>query len=676
MDIKLGIDTGGTYTDAVIYDSSSKKVLSYSKSPTIKQNLKQGILNAIDLLDSDLFTKITGVYLSTTLATNACVEHKYYKAKLVMINSYKRVVDEEGEKYGLNNEDEIIFTDLDDEKIKDREYIEKLKNTILKNIDDCDGISIVQRNDQDFSAKYEKFLQALLSKETDKPIICGYQLFNDLNCIRRGASTVLNVKLIPIIENFIVAIKAALKERVIDAPVNIVRSDGSLMSDLYSSQRPVETILCGPAASLMGARSITEEKNSIIVDMGGTTTDISMVKNENTIKVSNGVNIGKWKTMVKGVFIETFALGGDSRLLVGNKNFVINDKRAIPFCTAVSKYPTIMVDLKAMIKKYKKHSLPIYEFFILEKDPDNITTLTEAQKRLCQALKVKPLIYTDVCKYMGSDIYTLDISELENKGIVQRIGLTPTDIMHIKGDFNAFDKEASVFLAEYFINSVNYYSGFEYTLESFVDAVYDKISKKLYRHIVKILIENDNDKYDSTIDSLAKKAWIKAAKPEKSFFNPIFTTNAVLTGIGAPIHLFLPKVAKAMQTKCIIPEHSEVANAIGAASGKVEVYSKTEIIPVYDPESNTDVVKDEDDQGNGNVYKVLCTENVKASLDRESAIKMALEDAEQKGILEFIARGGNKNNMLIDSYINKHADEITEEKVELGITVIVKISSK
>ena len=121
-------------------------------------------------------------------------------------------------------------------------------------------------------AVYEKKAKQAFSRRYDFPLICGHELFSELNSVQRGASTLLNAKLLPVIREFLAAVKASLKARGVDAPLVIVRSDSSLMSEEFSMLRPVETILCGPAASVLGGLKLTGEKDSVIIDMGGTTT--------------------------------------------------------------------------------------------------------------------------------------------------------------------------------------------------------------------------------------------------------------------------------------------------------------------------------------------------------------------------------------------------------------------
>ena len=141
----------------------------------------------------------------------------------------------------------------------------------------------------DDSAALEKRARELIVGEFGLPTICGHELFSDLDSIRRGASVLLNARLVPLITDFLRAVKSAMERRSIRAPVVIVRSDGSLMSDAFAVHRPVETLLCGPAASVMGGLALAKEQDCLIVDMGGTTTDIAIVKEGSPVKAGEGV---------------------------------------------------------------------------------------------------------------------------------------------------------------------------------------------------------------------------------------------------------------------------------------------------------------------------------------------------------------------------------------------------
>ena len=159
-------------------------------------------------------------------------------------------------------------------------------------IKDADAVAVVQqlgiRNNET-----ERKVKQVIAEQFGLNVICGYELFSDLNYIKRGASTLLNARLIPVIADFLQAIKKSLQQRKITAPVVIVRSDGSLMSEKFTTVRPVETLLCGPAASVMGGIELTGEQDCLIVDIGGTTTDMALVKGGVPVKAKDGVNVGK-----------------------------------------------------------------------------------------------------------------------------------------------------------------------------------------------------------------------------------------------------------------------------------------------------------------------------------------------------------------------------------------------
>ena len=111
MQLGLGIDTGGTFTDVALYDFNTNKVIDSAKAPTRKENLQKGIEEALDQLDGNLFQKVQFVSLSTTLATNACVENKGANATLILIGSHPKVVEQYGKEYGLPDADQIILLD-------------------------------------------------------------------------------------------------------------------------------------------------------------------------------------------------------------------------------------------------------------------------------------------------------------------------------------------------------------------------------------------------------------------------------------------------------------------------------------------------------------------------------------------------------------------------------------
>ncbi|MDR1175094.1 MAG: hydantoinase/oxoprolinase family protein [Treponema sp.] len=657
MKIGIGIDTGGTYTDAVIYDFEGQEILGAVKALTTKDDLAVGILDALDRLPEELVGRTEIISLSTTLATNACVEDKGGKAKLIFFGGDKKIIDEFGGKYGLPRPEDIYiqeaYTKFSGEIEREVDW-DLFHQNINGAFDDFDGVGIIEINAMKNGAVVERKAKALFQERYGIPVVCGHELFSELNCLQRGSSTLLNARLFPVIQEFLEAIKTAMIRRGIKASVVIVRSDGSLMSEEFAVTRPVETLLCGPAASVIGAVKLSGDANSIIVDMGGTTTDVALVKNDVPVMVTDGVSIGKWKTFVDGLYVKTFGLGGDSAIHYNEKKLFLEEYRAVPLCVAAAKYPEVLENLKKLADNQNKHHLYLHEHYLLIKDLPQGSRYTEEEKTLCRVLKQGPMILQDAAAAVGRDIYNLNISRLIEEGYVQICSLTPTDIMHIKGDFTGFSSEASVLGAQI----VAYNTGIPVT--ELCHEVYDEIKRKLYVTIVKVLLENKDKHFmkngvTGDAEKLLNDAYTMAAGNwGKDGISLTFSTDCTLVGIGAPIHIFLPDVAEMLKTRAVIPEHHEVANALGAVMGNIYTTYTAEIRPNYTPGGITG-------------YMVFGGDEMKIFETMDEAESFAVLKAKDGARLEAVKRGA-RGEISVNWALNKHEAEARDGAVYLGTT--------
>jgi len=629
MKIGIGIDTGGTYTDAVVYNFENKEILGTSKALTTKQDLSIGILAALDALPQESLKQAEIISLSTTLATNACVEDKGGSAKLIFLGGDANVIDRNGKNYGLPPAAEMYiqesFTKFTGEIDRDVDW-DAFRTNIQTEFDGLDGVGIIEINAMRNSAVIEKKAKEIFQTAHDMPVVCSHELFNELNCLQRGASALLNARLVPVIRDFLRAIKQAMAARGINAQIVIVRSDGGLMSEEFAHVRPVETLLCGPAASVLGSAHLTTTPDNIVVDMGGTTTDIAFIRSNVPVSVVDGVRIGKWKTFVNGLYIKTFGLGGDTAVHYNDAGVFLEDYRVVPMCVAAATHPQIIGNLKNIDEH--RHSMYLYEHYILVRDIADINKnprYTEEEKVFCAALANGPLILREACAAVpGKDIYTIDTSRLLKEGVVQLCGLTPTDIMHIKGDFAKFPAEASRLAAEYVASNVGI------SVEELCDQVYNLIKRKLYVNITKALLENNDPYYmkhgiSTDIERLISESYDTSAQSSFAFN---FTTNFTLTGVGAPIHIFLPDVAKKLGTKAITPKHCEVANALGAIVGNIHATSVVEVRAAYDAGGITGYT----------VYGSTATQEFATQQEAEA---FALEEAKTAARDEAVRRGAS-----------------------------------
>lgn len=149
----------------------------------------------------------------------------------------------------------------------------------------------------------------------------------------------MNARLLPMIRELINSVRRSLMNAGIKAPLMVVKGDGSLMNEALALDRPIETIISGPAASLIGAKALSGREDAIVIDMGGTTTDIGVLRGGQPRLESEGAMIDGKRTKVLAANIATTGLGGDSRIVVNNKQLFVGPYRAVPLCIASASGP-------------------------------------------------------------------------------------------------------------------------------------------------------------------------------------------------------------------------------------------------------------------------------------------------------------------------------------------------
>ncbi len=661
MSIGIGIDTGGTYTDIVLFDRLTNKILATAKTPTTKSDLSVGIKNAIELLPSDLVKKAKVMALSTTLATNACVEKKGGRGKMIFVGvgeQHLKFTDVKTH-YNLDKTDIYCLPKMQDGE--DFENTLKSKE-MVDFLEEAQSVAITEYKPSETGAFSEKKLLLMIKDIYELPVVAAHEVALELNVFERGATAFLNARLLPVMQEFIDAIKKVLTETNLSIHTMVVRSDGSLMAQDYASLHPVKTILSGPAASVVGGRYLANTPNAIIIDMGGTTTDISIVEKNEPVMVK-GVKIGGYRTQVPGVFIDTFALGGDSRIYIDNHRLHFDNRRVEPLCVAGKKYPQVKTYLENLVESKRKSGLPLHEFLVLIKMPSDLSRYTKHEQELLKKLQNGILSFTQQDD-IEFDFYHLKSERLENEGLVLRCGLTPTDIMHIKGDFVKYDVECAKLGAQFAASQM-----YHEDMDIFCEQVYEHVCETLYTNIIRILLSHERNEYaqselDENTLKLVRKAWRNAKSPHSSMFKLNFLTEHTLVGVGAPTGIFLPKVASALQAECIIPEHSQVANAVGAIISDISAEVHIEILQA--PQG-------EDLSGNFIIYDL---DGNKTFDDIEEAIEFARKIGMKKVEKECRLRGALGELNISCEVDERIAHLETGMNISLGTQVVVKATDR
>lgn len=565
--VGLGIDTGGTCTDAVIYDLDKQNVLSTAKTPTTKNKLEIGIANVVGKLDKEKLSQISFVSLSTTLATNACVENRGTKVKLLFIGVKKEIVSSQYAKYGFESMEDLLFI----KGVPEGGYCTQIQpdwDELYKMAEQFQGaqaIGIVQYFPEWNNAAFEHQAKEILSKYYSVPIVCGSDLFSDLNVIQRGAGTYLNIRLIPIINKFLQAVKNVLKQYNLEVPMFVVRSDGSLMNESFTKNHPVETLLCGPASSAIGGSWMSKEKNAVIVDIGGTTTDIALLCDKEIVTAGDGIKINGWKTFVKGLYIDTFGLGGDSAISFKDSKIVIENYRVVPAARAAVLYPQLPDMIKKAQGRQKSEKKFLYEGFLVQRDMDEVLGYSQKQIEFYNRVKQGPILCEEAKTFCGTVNYKSCVERLEREELIIRFGLTPTDVMHVLKDYQEYDTHAA-FAA---LKSFSKYSGI--LMEKLPHMIYEAFYKKLYSNIVRVLLQQGVENYK---DALPKELTDFIDKSYGDKINGIqlkFESDFALIGVGGPAHIFMPQTGKRLNTKVFVHENAKVANAVGTLAGRISV---------------------------------------------------------------------------------------------------------
>ena len=334
----LGLDVGGTFTDAVIIDGH--RVVSTAKRRTTKDNLMQGIGEALDaVLDSYDTSNIEQVTLSTTVVTNTIVEEKEQVVDLYVVTGPGRNVDD------IFPVSPIYLQGYTDH----RGIVVERTST-----DGVRGIArmVQERSGTDLAAVSAKFgvrnPQEELSitetlQETYNTISNGSLLSGSLNFPRRTISAYFNSAVTPVFTVFKKNVEDALSVRNIKAPLHILKADGGSLPMEHMVSRPVETAFTGPAATVLGLSALGAIGNmhTVALDIGGTTTDISLWKQGKPLMTKNGVSIREYPSAVRSFAVTSVGIGGESVVRIVDGKITVGPERVGPSAALGGHEPTL-----------------------------------------------------------------------------------------------------------------------------------------------------------------------------------------------------------------------------------------------------------------------------------------------------------------------------------------------
>ncbi|OQY07406.1 MAG: hypothetical protein B6I22_03140 [Desulfobacteraceae bacterium 4572_123] len=577
-DLVLGINTGGTYTDGMLMEYHSRKVLSAHKSITTKRDLSIGIEAVIEGIHIEDPSMIQMVSISTTLATNAIAEKKSKRVALFLIGYDPDLIASYNMKRSFATRHYYYFSGGHDLYGREKQSLDL--QAILSKIGDIkhdvDAIA-VSSYFSPLNPEHEIRTFKAISGICDLPVVLGHHLSTKLGSVERATTAALNASLLAVLKDFVIAVRRAMQRRSIDAPLMVVRGDGTLMSDEFATQTPVETIHSGPAASAIGGRFLSRIDDALVIDIGGTTTDFAFIEDGQVTVSEKGATVDGYKTAVKAADLLSIALGGDSRIAIDTEGILtIGPERVVPISCLASQNNRVPDLLKRLSRCSRSKATPDWlEYWFLLREPNSIDQLkTDREKTLVDLISKNPMPLPEILKTLKVlTVKQLGAEELLRREIIGKASLTPTDLLHTEGRYTSWDRESADLALKIF-------SRYQFKTP-------DEICKRVWNRITETIIH-------AVITFLSEKSLDLSGMPENDnmarwfFYNSLYDMNAHLEtsfrlrqpiiGIGAPAGFFLQDIADKLHTDLILPDNYEVANAVGAVAGSVMV---TEEILVY-----------------------------------------------------------------------------------------------
>ena len=568
----LGVDTGGTYTDAVILDEAADAVIGWAKSLTTRGDLALGVGRAVDaaLAHAGIAPdQVSLVSLSTTLATNALVEGQGERVALIFIGFDPGDLERGGLTEALKG-DPVILADGGHSHAGTEAAaldLAALESAVAELKDQVMGFAVAARFGTRNPA-HELAARDLVRRVTGRPVTCSHELSAQLNGPKRALTAVLNARLIGMIDRLVSACARHLAAVGIVAPLMVVRGDGALISAAMVRERPIETILSGPAASIVGARWLTGAADALVSDIGGTTTDIALLRGGLPEIDPEGARVGGFRTMVEAVAMRTTGLGGDSEVHLQTTGLTgglrLGPRRLIPVSL-------LAVDHAAMVHAALDRALSaeaVGEFdgrFVVPMAGQTSGLSAREAAVLARVTGPMPLVAA-----LTSRLEVAAMERLVARGLVMIAGVTPSDASHVLGRLDAWDGVA----AEKALRlQARRRGGSGVRFAPDAATLSQRIVDQLTEQTVECLLEAafDEDKgFAGDGTALAGHELTRAGLARhRGVVEVTVRLGVPVIGLGASAPSYYGAVGDRLGCEMILPEHAGVANAIGAVVGQV-----------------------------------------------------------------------------------------------------------
>lgn len=582
MALSLGVDTGGTYTDAVLI-RDEKDVIATAKALTTRHDLAEGIGAAVSaVLDEAAIDpgEITLASLSTTLATNALVEGQGGRVALILIGFRENDLERHGLAEALAGDPAVLLTGGHNHAGDQKTALDEatLRTWLQDHGREVSGYAVAAQ----FATRnpaHEQRAAAMVQEITGRPVSCSHHLSSKLNGPKRAMTAVLNARLIGMIDRLIRRAQARLGELGVTAPLMVVRGDGALISADFARERPIETILSGPAASIVGARWMTGAQNALVSDIGGTTTDVAVLRDGRPSIDPDGARVGPYRTMVEAVAMRTTGLGGDSEVHFISEGLqggvTLGPRRLLPVSLMAVEAPDVVhhaLDEQLRAAAPGEHDGRFVR--AVQGVPRDGVEGREATVLERIGDKVKPL-----AQVLRNRIEIKALRRLVERGIVQIAGVTPSDASHVLGKADAWDggaaEKALTLFGRRRTGAGNMLAP---VAENMARIIVDQLTEQTVLALLETAFAEEANGFGLPPSQLARHVLMqRGLAKHQGLVRLDAGLNLPVVGLGASAASYYPAVGERLSCRMDLPTHAGVANAIGAVVGRVTIRRSGEV---------------------------------------------------------------------------------------------------
>ncbi len=561
----IGVDTGGTYTDAAVIEARGHRVVASAKSITTKGDLAIGVSGAIRAAVAKLPEGLNPghiglVSVSTTLATNAVVEGHGSAVGVILIGFDQAMAERTGIAKAFPGMPIAMIGGGHDHNGEELRALDTAALGAAGAAMPVDAFAIASA----FAVRnpaHERRARDMIASATGKPATLSTELTSALDAPRRALTAVLNARLISRISTLSAAGRRSMAERGIDCPLMSVKGDGTLALADQVALRPIETVLSGPAASLVGASWLCGRSDFIMSDMGGTTTDLGVLEAGRPRVAEQGAEGGGWRTRVKAIDVRTVGLGGDSEIAIGlNGAISVGPQRVAPVSLLASRYPDVIAMLEADLADNEGGSL--HGRFVLRPFGATGPAAAELSPREAEILALVDERPTPIRKVAVSAAAQRAIAALKRKGLVQTGGFTPSDAAHVLGLQDNWPGPAAALAARLMVRFRDMKAGDAARAEAFCREVWSETVRLTARVILETAFGRNFGEHELVAAVCSGRGAVGLARVALSPAVPV-------VAVGGPVRVYYGEVARRLSCEMVFPPFFDVANAVGAATGVV-----------------------------------------------------------------------------------------------------------